>query len=105
MLLDVGKRNLPHETVERIIHLNRPRLRACYAAGARRNPSLAGRVALHVVIDRAGTGASVTIDPSSTLDDAAVRSCLIDAFARLSFPQPEGGVVGVDYPMIFTPEP
>jgi TonB family protein len=96
--------SLPPETIERIIHLNRGGLRACYATGLRRNPSLAGRVTVHFAIDRAGAVASVTIDPSSTLGDAAVHSCLIDTFKRLSFPQPEGGTVGVDYPMVFMPE-
>jgi hypothetical protein len=59
---------------------------------------------VHFTIDRAGTVASVTTDASSTLDDANVQSCLTDAFKRLSFPQPEGGTVGVDYPMVFTPQ-
>jgi hypothetical protein len=95
--------SLPNDTIVRIIHLNRARFRSCYATGVRRNPSLAGRVAVRFVIRRSGAVDKVAIDPSSTLIDAELDSCLVDAFALLSFPQPEGGEVGVLYPMVFTP--
>ena len=89
--------------IQRIIHLNRARMRACYADAVRKTPSLTGRVAVHFVIGRSGAVSKAEIDPSSTLADADLGACLVTAFKALSFPQPEGGEVGVTYPMVFTP--
>jgi hypothetical protein len=97
--------SLPAEAVQRVIHLNRARFRACYAAGVSRNPALAGRVVVEFSIRRSGEVGDAAVDDASTLPDGEVRACLVDAFRHLSFPQPEGGVVSVAYPMSFTPEP
>jgi hypothetical protein len=35
--------------------------------------------------------------------DRAVRDCVIDAFAQLEFPAPEGGIVTVVYPIMLAP--
>jgi hypothetical protein len=35
---------------------------------------------------------------------AGFSKCLEDAFAKIVFPQPEGGVVTVKYPIHFTPD-
>ena len=41
----------------------------------------------------------------STLPDKAVVSCVVRAFPRLSFPQPENGVAKVTYGIEFAPPP
>jgi TonB family protein len=97
--------SLPGETVERVIHLNRARFRACYAAGVSRNAALAGRVIVEFTIRRSGEVGDAAVAAASTLPDGEVRACLLDAFRHLSFPQPEGGVVSVTYPMSFSPAP
>ena len=92
---------LPPETIQRIVRANFGRFRACYEEGLRRNPGLVGRVAVRFVIGRDGA-VSNTNDGGSDLPDAAVRSCVVRAFYGLSFPQPEGGIVTVDYPISFS---
>jgi TonB family protein len=92
------------EVVVRIIHLNRGRFRFCYQNALRRSPNVSGRIAIHFVISRSGEVTHTSVENGSTIDDADFRACLVDAFGKLSFPQPEGGEVGVTYPMLFTPK-
>ena len=54
------------------------------------------------VIGRDGAVSSVE-NAGSDLADPAVASCVTRAFYSLSFPQPEGGVVLVTYPILFSP--
>jgi hypothetical protein len=51
------------------------------------------------VIDRSGA-VSTAADAGSDLADRAVITCIVHAFENLSFPQPEGGVVTVVYPLL-----
>jgi hypothetical protein len=37
------------------------------------------------------------------MPDSGVVSCTVRAFYGLSFPQPEGGIVTVTYPIMFAP--
>jgi hypothetical protein len=60
------------------------------------------RVAVKFVIDRAGS-VSTASDGGSDLPDQGVVSCVVRGFGNLSFPQPEGGIVTVVYPIIFNP--
>lgn len=94
---------LPPEAVRRVIRQNFGRFRACYQAGLLRNPALAGRVTTSFVIGRDGSVSSVS-NGGSDLPDSAVTSCVVRAFYGLSFPQPEGGIVMVTYPIVFSPE-
>jgi len=97
--------SLVPQVIQRIIHLNRARFRACYADARRRAPALAGRIVVRFTISRSGEVRDATIDPSSALREPTFETCLLGAFSALSFPQPEGGVVTVTYPMVFAPEP
>src|SRR5262249_54034629 len=93
---------LPPESIQRSVRLNFGRFRACYEEGLRRNPNLAGRVVVRFVIGRDGSVSNVA-DGGSDLPDRQVVSCVLRAFYGLSFPQPEGGVVTVTYPIVFSP--
>ena len=46
---------------------------------------------------------STAQDGGSELPDQGVISCVVRGFGNLSFPQPEGGIVTVVYPIIFNP--
>ncbi|MBX3232193.1 MAG: AgmX/PglI C-terminal domain-containing protein [Labilithrix sp.] len=94
---------LPPEVIQRIVRQNFGRFRLCYENGLRSNPNLAGRIAVKLTIDGSGAVTNPTIDPVTDLPDKAVQSCVLRGFANLSFPQPEGGVVVVVYPVIFAP--
>lgn len=92
---------LPPEVIQRIVRQNFGRYRLCYENGLRSDPSLHGRVTVRFVIDRSGAVQKAT-DGGSTLPDKTVVACVVRGFGNLSFPQPEGGIVTVVYPIEFT---
>jgi len=93
---------LPPEVIQRIVRQNFGRFRLCYENGLRNNPNLQGRVTVKFVIDRSGA-VGMTADGGSDIPDGAVVGCVVRGFGNLSFPQPEGGMVTVVYPIIFNP--
>jgi hypothetical protein len=93
---------LPPEVIQRIVRQNFGRFRLCYENGLRTNPNLQGRVSVRFVIDRSGA-VSTASDGGSDLPDQGVVGCVVRGFGNLSFPQPEGGIVTVVYPIIFNP--
>jgi outer membrane biosynthesis protein TonB len=93
---------LPPEAIKHVIRSNFGRFRQCYEDGLRRHPKLSGRVQVKFVIDRSGAVAS-SIDDGSDLPDTAAVACVVRAFGALQFPQPEGGLVTVVYPIVFNP--
>lgn len=94
---------LPPEAVRRVVRQNFGRLRMCYADGLLRNPSLAGRVSVKFVIDHEGA-VSVAMLESTDLADPSVADCVVKRYTQMSFPNPEGGIVTVVYPIVFTSE-
>ncbi|HEY5958327.1 MAG TPA: AgmX/PglI C-terminal domain-containing protein, partial [Polyangiaceae bacterium] len=94
--------HLPPEVIQRIVRQNYGRFRMCYEQGLARNPNLEGRVQVRFVINREGTVSNVQ-NGGSDLPDSGVTSCVIGAYYGLSFPQPEGGIVTVTYPIMFQP--
>jgi len=54
------------------------------------------------VIGRDGTVSNVA-NSGSDLPDAKVVACVASQFERMTFPAPEGGIVTVSYPLVFTP--
>lgn len=92
---------LPPEVIQRIVRQNFGRFRLCYENGLRNNPNLQGRVMVNFVIGRDGTVSQV--GGGGDIPDGGVVSCVVQAFYGLSFPQPEGGIVTVSYPIVFTP--
>jgi hypothetical protein len=93
---------LPPEVIQRIVRQNHGRFRMCYQQGLARSPTLEGRLSVRFVIGRDGNISNINHGDSS-LADAAVVSCVLSAFAGLSFPQPEAGIVTVVYPLMFSP--
>jgi hypothetical protein len=93
---------LPPEVIQRIVRQNFGRFRLCYENGMRNNPNLQGRVTVKFIIDRSGA-VSTTADGGSDIPDQGVVQCVVRGFGNLSFPQPEGGMVTVVYPIMFNP--
>jgi hypothetical protein len=91
---------LPPQVIQRIVHQNFGRFRLCYEDSLRLQPSLTTRVSVSFVIGRDGSVSSV----NGSGDDAKLAKCVTRSFYALSFPQPEGGVVKVTYPITFSPE-
>ena len=92
---------LPPEVIQRIVRANYGRFRSCYQTALRNNPNLQGRVSVRFVIGRDGRVSNV--GGSGDIPDSGVVSCVTRSFYSLSFPQPEGGIVTVGYPIVFSP--
>jgi Ca-activated chloride channel family protein len=92
---------LPPEAIRRVIRLQAGRFRACYEHGLMKNPNLAGRVVTRFVIDRAGQVVNAA-NGGSDLPDPEVVACVVRGFYSLDFPEPEGGIITVTYPFVFS---
>lgn len=92
---------MPPEVIQRIVRQNNGRFRFCYEQGLKNSPGLQGRITVRFVIGRDGKVASATA--TDDLANPAVTDCVVSAFRRLQFPQPEGGIVSVSYPLVFSP--
>jgi hypothetical protein len=94
---------LPPEVVARVVRQNQSHVTACYQNGLRSNPNLQGRVVVKFVIDPSGAVKTAS-DGGSDLPDPQVVQCIVRAVKdNLTFPQPEGGVVTVVYPLTLSP--
>lgn len=93
---------LPPEQIQRIVRGNFAALRACYELGLKRDPALRGRVNVRFVIGREGRVSQVS-DSGSEMPDREVLRCVLEGFEGLEFPRPEGGIVTVVYPILFSP--
>ena len=94
---------LPPEVIQRIVRQNFGRFRICYEQGLHAQPEPRGsrRGPLRDRQRRRGLQRRQRrLGPART---AASSSCVPSAFYGLSFPQPEGGVVTVVFPILFSP--
>lgn len=98
---DVSGR-LPPEIVQRVVRQSYGRFRMCYERGLGRDPQLKGRVTARFVIGRDGRVTSAA-DAGSTLGDAEVIDCVVKSYGGLVFPEPDGGIVTVVYPIQLSP--
>jgi hypothetical protein len=97
-----SQNGLPKAVILRIVRQNRSRVRACYERGLSKNPELAGRIDVRFVISVRGDVSSAS-GKSSTLSDPEVVECVESVFRGMSFPEPDGGPVTVNYPFVFKP--
>lgn len=93
---------LAPELIQKVVRANFDPLRKCYEAGLGRNANLQGRVAVKFVIDLEGHVTSAE-DFNSELPDRQVIQCVVAEYRKLTFPKPEGGIVTVVYPTVFSP--
>jgi hypothetical protein len=92
---------LPAEAIQRVVRQSFGRFRYCYEKSNGPRAGSETRVTVKFVIGRDGsvTSAAGTSDASSS----TLAPCVTKAFYGLSFPEPEGGVVTVSYPILFSP--
>jgi hypothetical protein len=90
---------LAPELIQQLIRAHYPQIQDCYSEGLGRNAKLAGKVVMRFVIERDGRVRKVETDPSTTLPDQLVLSCVQGVFAKLRFAEPQGGIVTVVYPL------
>jgi TonB family protein len=93
---------LDKEIIRRIIRRHINQVKFCYEQELARNADLGGRVAITFTIAATGHVASA-VRHDSTLNNARVESCVVEAVRRWEFPKPVGGgIVIVTYPFQFT---
>jgi hypothetical protein len=92
--------HLPDKVIDRIVKQNMGRFRLCFDSARKKTPGLEGTVKVKFVIDRQGA-VSTSQDGGSTFPDQDMVACVVRGFGNLSFPQPEGGIVTVVYPLHF----
>ena len=94
---------LDRALIDKVIKQNMNRLRYCYQRELSKDPTLGGKIVVKFSIDKAGGVSSAAIK-SSSMNSAAVESCLTKSFMSFKFPEPKGGgVVIVSYPFLFSP--
>ncbi len=81
---------LKRERVRAILRAHVNEVEACYNRGTERRPKLAGRVSVKFTIDERGTTNSAQL-VSTTLDDAYVDFCILQAVGRWNYPAPTDG--------------
>lgn len=96
-----GSGRLESAIIQREVRSQFPVFQGCYQMGRSRDPGLEGRVELSFVIGRRGEVASLSTKGS--LSDAAVIQCIEKHFRTLRFPFPQGGIIAVRYPIVFSP--
>jgi hypothetical protein len=94
--------SLSRDRALRVIKGKRGDVRRCYEPVLRRDPAVAGRVVVELVIASAGTPSGVKI-VEDTLSDPSVATCIADAARRWPFPSlPGGGVAVVRAPFMLS---
>jgi len=90
---------LPDAVVNRIVRQKRPDYLKCFAEAAATAPKVAGRLVLRFVIERSGAVTRVSSSSTPPSLAKAVGSCVELVFSGLEFPQPEGGIHTVSFPI------
>jgi hypothetical protein len=94
---------IPPEEIQRIVRAHFGDYKHCYQAALSRDLCAGGRTSTKFIIGTdGGVTESVDVSDDGGLPDD-VRRCIADEIKKLRFPPPEGGIVTVIYPLIFTP--
>ncbi len=89
-------------SIVRVIRKNVSFFKGCYERALKSRPTLGGRVVMSFAIQAAGNVADVAVK-STTLQDAAVETCLLRHFQTMRFPSPpQGKTIRVNYPLTFS---
>jgi hypothetical protein len=79
-------------------------LERCYAARLAEDPTLGGEILMHWGVGPDGKTAEACIT-EDTVEDDAIRVCVNQLVASVSFPGPLAGPVAVTLPFVFTAPP
>ena len=94
---------LSAEVIQSYIRRHAAAIHACYEKELRRNPTLRGRITVEWTIESTGLVSNAKVK-SSTLENQAVETCVVDRIKRIRFPaSDEAGSAIVRMPFDFTP--
>jgi TonB family protein len=90
--------------VRQIVRSNIPDVQACYEETLRSRPGVEGRVTVQFAIGADGR-VLVAVVAESSVGDATLDACVVEAVKGWVFPEPRGGGnVVVTYPFVFEAE-
>ena len=95
----LGSGHLDPQILQAGVDARLPRMKACFAAGLRRDATLRGTMKIKFTIDTTGHAINVE-DGGSHMKDKQVLACVLGEFKALRVPNPEGGIVNVVYPLV-----
>ena len=95
--------SLSGDVIRRVMMRNAPGVRALYATALARNPALAGRLSVRIVIGPNGRVVAAAVEPSSTMREAALEASVLAAVRTWVFPPMTDGTVTVVLPFVFRP--
>jgi pSer/pThr/pTyr-binding forkhead associated (FHA) protein len=94
---------LDKSLIDAVIKRNMSQIRYCYQRELAKNPSLGGKIKVKFVIAKDGSVSKASIEGSTMgAGGKPVESCIAGRFLKFKFPEPNGGIVIVKYPFIFT---
>jgi TonB family protein len=93
---------LDKEIVRRIIRQHLNEVKYCYELQLPRHPDLAGRITVQFTIAAEGK-VTASLVQTSSLNNAAVESCIVQATRRWEFPRRNAGLTIVSYPFVLVP--
>jgi outer membrane biosynthesis protein TonB len=97
---------LPKAVIDEKLKAAGPSIQACYERGLKSKPGLRGSVNVNFVVATDGKVAHAdAAQGDDALDDAPTVSCVLAAIRQLEFPQPKGGRVFINYPLVLGPPP
>ncbi len=103
---DSSKPSARRDAIAKVVKENRQKVRDCYDAGLKENPSLKGDLVIHFKVDAEGKVAMAELAAErSQITDPKVVECAIAAFKSLTFPpHAEGMDTEGNYPFNFNPK-
>ena len=94
--------SLDKEIIRRIVRQHMNEVKFCYDQELARKPTLAGRISVQFAISPVGQ-VITSVMQSTSMDDARVENCVVNAVRRWEFPKPVGGGIAIVlYPFSFT---
>lgn len=100
LLTPVVSGRLPPEVVIRTTRVNQASLQRCYDTALEKDRDLTGKITVKLVIDRSGSVSSAQAQAEPAIKDRELGPCLARAWKRIEYPEPEGGIVVVSYPLM-----
>jgi outer membrane biosynthesis protein TonB len=96
-----GTGALNPQEVNKVIGRRMGAIKGCYERALRRDPNLQGKLVIRFTI--AGSGRVTTARAVENALTPEVGNCVVSAFKRFRFPQPDGGSLTMESPFMFMP--
>lgn len=93
---------LAPEEIQKVVRANFGAIRVCYEELLKTDPKAAGKISMKFEIKTDGMPDKVAKD-SATITDEKMIQCVTKVFEGLKYPEPQGGIVTVIYPIEFSP--